>query len=392
MQRMSRSVRSGFAGLTQAQHTGGSRIGLSIGLGRHAVANHARSVIAGAVLVLSAAGGCTASRSSGAAAAECCPQGPGLPRADRVRLAEAFRLGQQLGDSVWPGWNEVPFAVLLVAPEQEFLVRHPRPTPDFARIGYDTLLRSEVLVRPRVFPPTLLATFPAVAGVPTVVIGQPGNTGKNGTAWVLTLLHEHLHQMQASRPDYFAGVASLNLARGDETGMWMLNYPFPYDSAIVRDRFRQLALAVGRVLDGLAPVRGAGKPDLTEYLEARERLRASLSDDDYRYFAFQVWQEGVALYTELRFARLAVQRYAPSTAFRSLPGYVSFARMEDELQAEIVRGVRDPDLGRAKRVSFYPLGAANALVLDGVAPDWRDRYFRRMFSLDDYLPGDSTRR
>src|SRR5438128_10277898 len=89
---------------------------------------------------------------------------PRLSETDRVRLAEAFRLGAALGDKIWKQWSQAPFAVLLVTPEQEFLVRHPKPSSDFALIGYDPNLKSNVYVRKRVFQTHLLATFPAVGG------------------------------------------------------------------------------------------------------------------------------------------------------------------------------------------------------------------------------------
>ena len=37
-----------------------------------------------------------------------------LAHADRVRIAEAFRLADAV-EQLWPGWSEVPFAVLLVS-------------------------------------------------------------------------------------------------------------------------------------------------------------------------------------------------------------------------------------------------------------------------------------
>ena len=336
-----------------------------------------------ASLALALLGGCAGARTSTATASPAHPASAVLPHADRVRLAEAFRLANALGDSVWPGWREAPFAVLLVTPEHEFLVRHPRPSADFVRAGYDSLLESEVLVRKRVFSPTLLATFPAVGGVPTVVIGQAERTGKSSTAWVLTVLHEHFHQLQYSRPDYYTGVAALNLARGDQTGMWMLDYPFPYDSGLVRERFT----ALGRALLAALEPSSAGGADhrLADFLDAREGLRASLSADDYRYLSFQLWQEGVARYTEYQLARLAADRYAPSGAFRALPDYTPFAEAADALLAEILAGTRQVQLGQAKRVALYPFGAATALLLDAVAPGWKRRYFERMFSMDEYF-------
>jgi hypothetical protein len=51
-----------------------------------------------------------------------------LPETDRIRLAEAFRIAEALGNRVWSGWDKAPFAVLLVTPQNESLVRHPRPS------------------------------------------------------------------------------------------------------------------------------------------------------------------------------------------------------------------------------------------------------------------------
>lgn len=145
-------------------------------------------------------------------ASEAEAQQPALREADRVRLAEAFRLAENVRYCVWKGWSDVRFAVLLVTPAHEFLVGHLRPADDFAPVGYDSLLRSAVYLRDRVFSPNLLATFPAVGGVSTVVIGQPEHTGKASTFWVITALHEHFHQFQTGQPGYYDAVVSLDLA------------------------------------------------------------------------------------------------------------------------------------------------------------------------------------
>ena len=42
---------------------------------------------------------------------------PAIPEIDRIRLAEAFRIGETLGNKVWKDWDKAPFAVLLVTPE-----------------------------------------------------------------------------------------------------------------------------------------------------------------------------------------------------------------------------------------------------------------------------------
>lgn len=302
---------------------------------------------------------------------------------DRIRLAEAFRLAEELRDHIWKNWSKAPLAVLLITPEREFLIRHPQPTEDFTSVGYDSLLQSDVHVRPRQFPPNLLASFPAVAAVPTIVMGQPENTGHTSTSWVLTLLHEHFHQLQYSRNDYYRSVEELNLAGKDQTGMWMLKYPFPYDSVPVQERFDAMAHALEHAL------KAAHSENFTEkfavYLEARESFRGVLPEADYRYFAFQEWQEGVARYTEYRVARLAAQRYTPTPAFRALPDYIPFSEAARGLEQGIREGTRAADLSIQRRVAFYAVGAAAALLLDRAAPDWKQRYFTEMFRLDGYF-------
>lgn len=297
---------------------------------------------------------------------------------DRVRLAEAFRLADAIGDSIWPGWTAAPFAVLLVTPEREFLVRHPRPSADFTRVGYDSLLRSDVLARPRTRAPDLLATFPAVGGVPTIVIGQPRATGKSSTEWVLTLLHEHFHQLQMSRSDYYARVGALELARGDSSGMWMLNYAFPYDSALVQSRFGALAAHLDSALS--TPIPDVRQSHWLAARVARAALRAGLPADDDRYLAFQMWQEGVARFTELQAARFADTHFTPSAAFRALPDVGPFGAAAERIEAGIHAGLR-ASLARNRRVAFYAVGAATALLLDESALEWRKEYLGGAMSL-----------
>jgi len=308
---------------------------------------------------------------------------PAIPEVDRVRLAEAFRLGDWLGDRIWAGWQQAPFAILLITPTHEFLVKHPKPSSDFTRLGYDRLLRSDVYYRPRVFQTNLLATFPAVGGIPTIVVGQAESTdAKTSTPWVTTLLHEHFHQLQTTQPDYNAGVAALDLARGDQTGMWMLNFAYPYDSADVNrltsDMARQLAAALGASDADFAA-------RLADYLRSRQQLKAALAADDYKYYSFQLWQEGIARYTEYQVASLAATAYHPTKQFRQLKDYTPFAAVASKLRKNITGELSSLQLKNYKRVAFYYLGAGEGLLLDRVDRGWRARYLKEKFSTDSYF-------
>lgn len=337
-----------------------------------------------AVVVVLALGSSSATPASAQAAAAPEPPVAGIPRDDRIRLAEAFHLAAAVGDELWPAWTSAPFAVLLVTPDREYLIRHPHPSADFVRLGYDSLLASDVYTRARTMSPNFLATFPAVGGVSTIVVGQPDATRKASTPWVLTILHEHFHQLQHSQPGYYPGVEALGLARGDKSGMWMLNYAFPYDSAPVQTRFVSLMNALTTALDSTSAAKPAER--WRDVAEARRALREVLPADDDRYLAFQMWQEGVARYTELTAARWASERYTPSEAFRALPDFASYADAARELEGSLRRELHDDVLARDRRVVFYPTGAATALLLDQLAPGWRAKYFERPFSLDGLAP------
>ncbi len=297
---------------------------------------------------------------------------PGVPAEDRIRLAEAFRLADHVGDRIWPGWSRVPFAVLLVTGETEYFVRHARPPADARPIGRDPLLGSEIYARPRSLPTNLLATFP-IEGISTVVVGQASNTAAGSpTDWVVTLLHEHFHQLQDAQPGFTEKVAALGLARGDATGMWMLNFPFPYDSKPVGEAYRAAASALREAVAGADPA---------AFLAARARLRATLAPDDLRYFDFQLWKEGVARYTQVRVARFAASGYAPLPDFAALPGFVTYAALAQSLAGAISTELSELSLTEARRVVVYPLGAGEAFLLDRERPCWREEYFSRMFTL-----------
>ena len=120
---------------------------------------------------------------------------PAIENIDRIRIAEAYRVAEKLQDSLWTNWDQAPFATLFVTDDYEFLIRHPNPPAEFQKLGYDKLLKSEVLWRPRKFPRTFLATFPAFDRTPVIVVGKAENTtDKTSTGWLFVFLHEHFHQ------------------------------------------------------------------------------------------------------------------------------------------------------------------------------------------------------
>ncbi len=216
-----------------------------------------------------------------------------------------------------------------------------------------------------------------------MVIGEPKNTNsKTSTPWLITLLHEHFHQLQYSQPDYYPGTEKLGLSRAGGGAMWMLNYPFPYERAEVVRGFaglRDLLLRTAALADPASLKTGAAG-----YIQARREFFAQLSDDDRKYLEFQLWQEGIARYTEIKVAEAAAA-YLPSEEYVDLADFTPFAgygakRLQstlDELKASV--------LSQRKREVAYSFGAVEGLLLDRLRPNWKAAYFARPFALGPYF-------
>ena len=310
---------------------------------------------------------------------------PAIEQIDRVRIAEAYRIADKLQDKLWTGWSTAPFGMLFITDEHEFLIRHPKPNDEFTSIGYDKLLKSEVFVRPRKFQKNFLATFPAFGPTPVIVIGKAENTAeKTSSRWVFVVLHEHFHQLQYSRPGYFADVTALDLHGGDQTGMWQINYPFPYkDEKVVADfsKLADLLLAAYGSKD-----ENEQRMAFSTYVTAREKFSASLNPKDYKYASFQLWQEGIARYTQYKMAELAARELQPSKDFQALPDFVPFDREAKRLHEMTLDEMRTLDLSKWQRVVFYPFGGVEGLLLDRVTPSWRAKYFEDKFALERFYP------
>ena len=302
--------------------------------------------------------------------------GQQLSHDDAVRLGEFYRLSAQIQDQIWPGWSNVPAPLLLVTADTEFLTHYPAPK-EFTKIG------DNISARPRQFSRHLLATFPAFDATPVIVIGGPQDTeAKTSTPWVITLMHEHFHQLQYEQPGYYEGVKRLGLSGGDQSGMWMLNYPFPYEDPKVAQAFAHLR---DLLLDALqASDEKEFRPRAEGYVRARQQALAQLAPDDHRYLSFQLWQEGVARYTQIKAAEAAAG-YQPSADYKNLSDYESFSSYAGHARSDTLSELKKADLAQWKRTFFYSFGGSEGLFLDRWKPRWKDKYFTNPFSTDLYF-------
>jgi hypothetical protein len=300
-----------------------------------------------------------------------------LPPDDAIRVREFYRLAGRIQDEIWPNWGKVPAPLLVVTGDTEFLTHHPAPPKEFAKVGED------LYARPRQFPTGLLATFPAFGPPSVIVIGEPKNTdSKTSTPWLITLMHEHFHQLQNAQPDYYKGVEGLGLSHGDQSGMWMLNYPFPYEKPEVTESFshlRDLLLAAVTEKND-----GEFAKLANRYRAERRKFLAQLSSDDHKYFSFQLWQEGIARCTQIMAAEAAAS-YQPSDEYATLADFESFAAYAARARKETLDELKQADLATWKRRVFYSFGATEGLLLDRLGSKWKSEYFQHMFSTDSYF-------
>lgn len=101
----------------------------------------------------------------------------------------------------------------------------------------------------------------------------------------------------------------------------------------------------------------------------------SLSERDRRYLQFQLWQEGVARYVELRAAEVAAREFTPSPEFSALRDYQAFDSLARRLREGILSELRAANLPAQRRLLFYPFGAGLALLLDQSGAMWKADYF-----------------
>ena len=299
---------------------------------------------------------------------------PQLPHDDVVRVGEFYRLASDVREHIWPGWSRTPAPLLLVTAETEFLTHSAAAPKEFTRIDDD------LYARPRQFPTNLLATFPAFGPPAVIVIGEPENTeAKTSTRWLIVLMHEHFHQFQYGHPGYYGAVNDLGLSRGDNSGMWMLNYPFPYDKPEVADRFARLRDLLLRALN--ESNQGAFNQRAAEYVREREHAFGQLSPDDHKYISFQLWQEGIARYVQIKSAEAAAT-YDPTSAYKALPDYESFSDYAPRARGDTLTELARADLPKMKRVFLYSFGAAEGLLLDRLNPKWKEAYFTHVLTTD----------
>jgi hypothetical protein len=311
---------------------------------------------------LIAAAASLAAAAPAAPAASSTPASPSVSDAATTlgpKLARLRGFARTKGERLWTGYGTASFGFLLVGEQSETLLCHPSAPAGFVPAGRDPATGCVRLTRGRSgLSGGLLAAMPLFGPPSTIVMGSPAATGRPEGDWLRTILHEHFHQWQSALPAYYSRVAALDLAGGDQSGMWMLNFPFPYSDAGAAAGFAAVSNALA---DALQARNSPGfLPAFDAFLAARRAFAARVGERDWRYFEFQLWQEGVARWTEITLGRAY-----PDAGVRSASA---------AFEARTLSALRTPDLAARRREAVYPYGAGEAMLLEACGRAWRKAY------------------
>jgi hypothetical protein len=162
----------------------------------------------------------------------------------------------------------------------------------------------------------------------------------------------------------------------------MLNYPSPYDSTVIINQYQKFTTALTEAVNTI--VKKGFKKSLTIYMKEKQVFKKLLKPEDYRYFSFQLWNEGLATYTEYKFLEI-LSSYKFSAAIRAVKNLMPLPQYKKEFFKAQMLSLKELQIQQDKRICFYPIGFAEGLLLDISNKGWRNKYFTDKFNTDNYF-------
>ena len=342
-----------------------------------------------------------------------------LSEADKIRLAEAIHLRQEVGDAVWPGWGKADIPAIAYNESYAFLVGLPDPadgwvkvpagiqrggpwelvpddtffgaayyrqrlpdadttpeaftvqvgerwamsmqTLDWMKIGLKRAIQSDL-------PGVLSPVFPYRLFIGQLVSGSD--------QYISILAHETFHAYEGTlAPDRLAEAEQANTAYESQ---------YPWDDPPFKADWQA-------ELDLLASALKSTDREETvklvrQFIDQRavRRERAGLSAELIAYEQNREWLEGLARYAELEIWRQAYSRtYAPLPETKALSDFSGYSGIEHRWSLEIRQiTMMAGDEGDGR---FYYTGMAQAFLLDRFIPDWKTKAFEEGVWLEDLL-------
>lgn len=311
-----------------------------------------------------------------------------LDSLDKARLAEALHLKEQLGEAIWPGWGQADIPILLRNRDYSFLVGYPSPPSGWETASSDTF-QGQAYYRQRTDDPQnfavkvddrwvasmatkwetdafLIESFrdflpPVIETIfPYRLLIQPSEVQITG------VLHESFHVYQVQ-------VASSRLEEAEDAHKYGDMY-WQADEAMHKDWTEEINL-LARALEAESDQEATEL--VRKFLDRREQRRTAHSLDKVliTYERSLEWEEGIAKYVELKAWQkaYATQEYEPLAVIASDPDFKGYSTFEQRWSQEI--GTMKRQANREGETRFYYTGMAQAMLLDRLRPDWKQRVF-----------------
>jgi hypothetical protein len=343
-----------------------------------------------------------------------------LSQLDKARAAEAVHLRSEMGDRIWPEWDEAEIPLILHNEAYAFLIGFPGDPPagwmkvpanqqeggEWQLIPNDTFRGEGYYRQPLVENQANPENFTVKLGehwAATLFTKEyaeisfyegfqeelPGLLRKifpyrlfwklafgSSETYIQGLAHESFHAFQGS-------VAPTRLSSAEKIAY--LENDYPWEDQELQDAWKDeldfLYQAVTAESDEQA-FELAGK-----FLEKREDRRQletiSLKEIDYE--RNREWLEGLAKYSELALGLAAfnTETYQPIPELESDPDFNSYQNQDRYLNQQLAEVKRQANQRGETR--FYYSGMAQAFLLDRLSPDWKDQIWEEGVWLEDLL-------
>jgi hypothetical protein len=338
----------------------------------------------------------------------------------KAHLGEMFHLRSELGDEVWPGWGEAEIPVITYNEEYAFLVGYEgEPAqgwlslPDREQAGGPwTPLSGD-----RFFGATYdRQPLPHHGPTPenfTVLVGE------QWTATLMTREYAEVHFYQTFKEDlpaflqpilpyrliwkimmgstdtYIEGLAheSFHAFQGQNAPgklsaaerIARLEDEYPWDHAENEELWKEEAAILSRAVQA-----SSSSETLTltqQFLEIRQERRSlpTMTSKMIAYEQGREWLEGLAKYAELSLGLTAYQHreYQPLASIQEDPDFKAYQN-QDRFWTQQMKEIKRQGSQKGE-TRFYYTGMAQALLLDQIAPGWKDRAWAEDLWLDDLL-------
>jgi hypothetical protein len=327
-----------------------------------------------------------------------------------VSLKECRNIANSLGRDLYPGWDFQKTPILFYRPNvQELLINFPHKPEGFSEyVGFDPLGNETIYFRndSTIFTIDDQNTSVEIDGIPVLVVADPFSSMRNRLQDVLTrrpkefavswlkdwsfipspydelalILHEAFHVYQ-----------SRMAPEKNANEMVISRYPLldPANNA--------LYVLEGNILkDALLSTEPSLRQEKIKEFVAVRSFRQSLLDSScVEYENLNEYVEGTAKYVEYKFSKTGdtvepIREMYYRNGFNGYRGVLAKEFQNRVNNMVNVVAVNDDRFGNKfgsgpLRFKLYELGACQALLLDEVTPDWKDKIFKDGIYIGDML-------